>query len=462
MGYHACMLLLAEHIIPVTSDPIDDGAVLVRDGRIAQIGGAQRMKSRYPNEEVRDFGKAVIMPGFVDCHTHLEYTVLRGMVHDVPYAEWLAMEHAKADLMTRDDRYDSALLGCMEMLSGGITTVADFTSTGASCEAVNDMGLRAVVYRSVGATEKTKVDQAVEDALEDVRSWRASSDSECITVGVAPKALHACHPSVFSKVNDLAAQMDFPVAMHVAGSYEELRYIRDGATPLSVRGISKDADSLTDRPMWLPTGVTPVNYALNWDAFASNDVLAVHCVHVDDTDIAKLKEHDVAIAVCTRCNAQLGMGLAPLLKFLRAGVRVGLGTDSPAATNSADMFTEMRLGTLIHRAVNRNAFLSAATMLELATMGGARALRMEDEIGSLEPGKKADIIAIDLSGSRQTPLVDPITAVVTGAAAADVLFSMVDGKPRYERGGTWHDRHGELDSASVVHRVSQIRGRLRD
>lgn len=117
MRYYVRMLLCAEHIIPVTQPPIDDGAVLVRDGRIVEIGGAQRMKARYPEEEVRDFGRAAIMPGFIDCHTHLEYTVLRGVVHDVPYAEWLAHEHAKADMMTRDDRYDSALLGGMEMLS---------------------------------------------------------------------------------------------------------------------------------------------------------------------------------------------------------------------------------------------------------------------------------------------------------------------------------------------------------
>ncbi len=461
MRYYVRMLLLAEHIIPVTSDPIDDGAVLVRDGRIVEIGGAQRMRSRHPKEEVRDFGRAVIMPGFVDCHTHLEYTVLRGIVHDVPYAEWLAMEHAKADMMTRDDRYDSALVGCMEMLSGGVTTVADFTSTGASCEAINDMGLRSVIYRSVGVPEKAKVDDAVKAAVKDVRAWRETSDTERIAVGIAPKALHACHPSIFSSVNALAAGMGLPVAMHMAGSYEELRYIRDGATPLSVRGISRDTDSLTDRPMWLPTGVTPVNYALNWNAFDAENTLAVHCVHVDDHDIAKLKAHDVAIAVCTRCNAQLGMGLAPLPKFLQAGIRVGLGTDSPAATDSADMFTEMRLGMLIHRSVNRNIFLSASTMLELATMGGARALRMDDEIGSLEPGKRADITAIDLSGSRQMPLVDPVAAVVTGAAVADVLFTMVGGETRYERGGVWRNRYGAIDSASVSHRVAQIRGKLR-
>ena len=453
------MLLCAEHIIPVTGDPIDDGAVLVRGDEIVEIGGAQRMKAHYPDEEVRDFGQAAIMPGFVDCHTHLEYTALRGIVHDVPYAEWLYHEHAKANLMSHDDRYDSALLGGLEMLSGGVTTVADFTSTGASLEAARELGLRAKAYRSVGATDKASVKPAVEAAVRDALRWREESDPARYTIGIAPKALHACNPAIFGEVNAAAERYGFPVAMHVAGSYEEYKYIKNGSMPLSVREANAGADTLADRPMWLPTGVTPVNYALNWRAFSSPDVLAAHCVHVDEDDIAHLRKYDVAIAVNTRCNAQLGMGLAPLQKFLKAGIRVGLGTDSPAATDSADMFIEMRLGMLIHRAVDRTVFISAKTMLELATIGGARALRMDDRIGSLEPGKRADIIAIDLSGSRQTPLVDPVTAVVEGAAAADVLFTMVEGEVLYERGGTF--RSG-IDPVEAAHRGAQIRGKLRD
>ena len=213
------MLLCAEHIIPIAGEPIDDGAVLVRDGRIVEVGGAQRMKAHYPQEEVRDFGRSAIMPGFVDCHTHLEYTALRGIVHDVPYAEWLVTEHAKADMMSRDDRYDSAVIGGMEMIAGGVTTVADFTSTGASFEAAQDVGLRGKFYRSVGATSKSQVDTAIEEAVADIKRWRSEADPDRMQIGIAPKALHACHPTIFSKVNEVAEKLDLPVAMHVAGSY---------------------------------------------------------------------------------------------------------------------------------------------------------------------------------------------------------------------------------------------------
>ena len=459
MRYHIHMLLCAQHISPVTAEPIEDGAVLVVDGRIVEIGSAQRLKSRHPSEEVRDFGQAVIMPGLVDLHTHLEYTALRGIVHDVPYAEWLAIEHKKADQMTRDERYDSAYLGCLEMIAGGVTTLAEFTSSGASCEALHDLGLRAHVYRSVGATDKNAVDIALDEALVDVNRWRGGVDADRIAVGIAPKALHACHPTLFRKVNELAARENLPIAMHIAGSYEEYKYIKYGSTPLSVRGITRGEDTLTDRPTWLPTGVTPVNYALNWDAFSSpTNVLAVHCVHVDEDDVKKLKQYDVAVAVSTRCNAQLGMGLTPLQDFLSSGLRVGLGTDSPAATDTADMFIEMRLGMLIHRAVDRESFLSAQTMLELATIGGARALRMEDEIGSLDEGKRADLIVVDLSASRQTPLVDPVTAVVTGASASDVIYTMVGGMPLFDLRKRWAGGANVIDAAR---RCAKIRTRLK-
>ncbi len=453
------MLLCARHILPVTQSPIEDGAILVRDGRIVEIGGAQRMRTHYPDEEIRDFGLAALMPGLVNLHTHLEYTALRGIVHDVPYAEWLLAEHAKANRMTRDNRYDSAVIGGLEMLSGGVTTLAEFSSTGASFEALQDLGIRSVVYRSVGVENKQDVDVAIDGALADVESWSASADPDRMRIGIAPKALHACHPSVFSKVNDAANRLNLPVAMHVAGSYEEYHYIRYGSMPLSVRGLPANEEDIAERPMWLPAGVTPVNYALNWDAFRSDEVLAVHCVHVDDADIAKLKQYDVAIAVCSRCNAQLGMGLAPLQEFLKAGIRVGLGTDSPAATDTADMFAEMRLGMLLHRAVNHDQFLDAKTMLELATIGGARALKMEDEIGSLEVGKRADIIAADLSGSRQTPIVDPVAAVVTGVSPADVLFTMVGGDILYERGGHWNVN---VNAKEALRRGMQIRMKLKD
>ena len=425
------MLLCAQYILPITSEPFQDGAVLVRDGVIRDIGKVDMLKLRYPEEEVADFGLAALMPGLVDLHTHLENSVMRGIVHDVPYTTWILSVAEKSSKMDVSDWYDSAILGGLDALSSGITCVADITVTGAACTATQKLGLRSVIYREVGAMDKRRVDYAMRMAENDIMHWREEVDSSRITIGVAPAAIYTCHPSVFGRVAEFANRENVH-GMDVKRGYVEI-------------------------PPWLPTGTSPVRYALNWGAFETSNVLAIHCVHVDEEDVKKLKEYDVAVGVCPRCNAQLGMGVAPVNEFLRAGLRLGLGTDSPAATDSTDMLTEMRLGMLVQRAVDVNEFLDSSTMLEMATMGGARALRLDDKIGSLDVGKRADVIAVDLSSSHQTPTTDPVSAVVNTCTATDVLMTMVDGKLLYEK-SRWHV---DVEVAKNIARVIEIRGKLR-
>ncbi len=451
------MLLCAQYILPITSKPFRNGAVLVRDGLIRDIGTIDMLKLRYPDEEIVDYGLAALLPGLVDLHTHLENAVMRGIVHDVPYTTWIMSMVEKSSKMDVGDWYDSAILGGLEALSSGITCVADITATGAACTATQKLGMRSVIYREVGAMDKRRVDYAMRIAENDIMHWREEVDSQRITIGIAPAAVYTCHPSVFTKVADFARKEDVPVAMHLAGSREEFNFIKYGSSPFSVHGMD-NRRGYVEIPPWLPTGTTPVRYALNWGAFESDNVMAIHCVHVDDNDIKKLKEYDVAVAACPRCNAQLGMGIAPLTEFLRAGLRVGLGTDSPAATESTDILTEMRIGMLVQRAVNVGQFLDAATMLEMATIGGARALKLDERIGSLEVGKCADIVAVDLSGSHQTPTTDPVSALVNTCTEADVLMTMVGGKALYEK-RKWHV---DVEVAKNIARVIEIRGKLRD
>ena len=450
------MLLCAQYILPITSEPFQKGAVLVRDNVIRDIGTAEMLKLRYPDEEVVDFGQAAIMPGLVDLHTHLENSVMRGIVHDVPYTTWVTSMLEKSAKMDVSDWYDSAILGGLEALSSGITCVADITATGAACTATQKLGMRSVIYREVGAMDKRRVDYAMRIAENDIMHWREEVDGDRITIGVAPAAMYACHPSMFSKVSEFARRENVPVAMHVAGNREEYNFIKYGSSPFSVHTMDQKR-GFVEIPPWLPTGTTPVRYALNWGAFESDNVLAIHCVHVDDKDVQKLKEYDVAVAVCPRCNAQLGMGVAPINEFMRAGLRLGMGTDSPAATDSTDMLTEMRIGMLVQRAVNVGEFLDSATMLEMATIGGARALRMGDKVGSLEVGKLADVIAVDLSGSHQTPATDPVSAVVNACNGSDVLMTMVGGNVLYEK-SSWHVG---VEVARSIARVIEIRSKLR-
>lgn len=451
------MLLSAQYILPITSEPFQNGAILVRDGLIRDIGPVESLKLRYPDEEVKDFGSAALLPGLVDLHTHLENAVVRGIVHDVPYTTWimsLLETSAKLDVA---DWYDSAILGGLEALSSGITCVADITATGAASTATQKLGLRSVIYREVGAMDKRRVDHAMRLAENDILHWREEVDPSRITIGIAPAAMYACHPSVYGRVAELANREHLPVAMHLAGNREEFNFIKYGSSPFAVH-VMDDKRGYVEIPPWLPTGTTPVRYALNWGAFEAENVLAIHCVHVDEKDVKTLKKYDVAVGVCPRINAQLGMGVAPIGEFLRAGLRIGLGTDSPAATDSTDMLEEMRLGMLIQRAVNTNTFVESATMLEMATLGGARALKLDDKIGSLEVGKCADIIAVDLSGSHQTPTTDPVSAVVNTCTGSDVLMTMVAGVPLYET-NKWNVG---VEVARSIARVIEIRGKLRD
>ena len=449
------MLLCAEYVLPITQPPIEKGAVLVRDGKIQDVGRADVLKARYAGEETKDFGLAALMPGLVNLNSRLEHAVMRGIVHDEPYITWLQLVNETSSLMNGSDWHDSAILGGLEALSAGITTVADVTSSSAPCDAVRELGLRSVIYREVTAMDKRRVDHAMRQAKSDVEKWQDEYASDLVTVGIAAGPLYACHPLIFSKIVEFADDT-LPVALQLAASREEYNFIKRGSSALSVHSENVNRGSV-EIPPWLPTGVTPVNYVLNWGGLDAKNILAVHCVHVNDDDLDELRSHDVAIAVCQRCNAQLGMGVPPLADYLRAGMRVGLGTDSPAATDSTDLFIEMRTGMLLQRAVTRNMFLDSATMLEMATMGGARALRMEDKIGSLEVGKLADIVAVDLSGSHQTPTTDPISAVVNTAASTDVVMTMVNGQVLYES-DQWHV---DVQVARNIASVIEIRGKLR-
>lgn len=442
------MLLLADYILPISSSPIKKGALLVRDGVIVNIGSAESLLAHYPDEEVKDFGTAALMPGLVDLHTHLESSVLRGLIKDAPYVSWMADVIEKSVHMNALDWYHSAMLGGLEALQAGITCLADISATGAVFKAVNQLGLRSVIYREVGAMDKRRIDFALKQAYKDIDAWQEEA-SDLVNVGIAPAPLYVCNPAILKLVSKYAKEHNLPVALHVAASREEYDFIMRGTSTLAVHKNETPRGYL-EIPPWLPAGVTPVNYALNWGAFDSGNVLALHCIHVTYEDIEKLKQRDVAIAICPRANAQLGMGQAPFDEYLRRGLRVGLGTDSPAATDSTDMLTEMRIGMLVQRAVNPRHFIDAHTMLEMATLGGARALKLDHRIGSLEVGKEADIIAVDLSGSHHDSSTDPVAMLVNTASASEVLMTMVAGKILYEQ-SQW-----QLDVNVVEHVSSAI------
>ena len=221
--------------------------------------------------------------------------------------------------------------------------------------------------------------------------------------------------------------------MHLAGSQEETDFVRYGSSPFSVHASSLETADFF--PPWLPAGTSPVTYVYNWGILDGPNVLAVHCIHADDDDIAILKSRDVAVASCPRIAARLGMGTPRIDKMLEAGLRCGFGTDSPAATDTIDMIDEMRIGMLLQRTIAsglKKQLLTSRKALRMATIDAARALKMEDVIGSLEPGKRADIIAVDLHNSHQNPTSNPESAVIYTANQDNVMMTMVNGRILYD------------------------------
>ena len=451
------MLLTARYVVPVSQPCIENGGVLVRDGKIVAVGYATQLKVKYPKEELLDFGLAALLPGLVDCHTHLEYSAMRGLVNDVPYSAWKTAVAEKEPLFTSQNWDDSAIMGGLEAIASGITTIADITRTGASGHAAQALGLRGIIYREVEAMDHHFIDAAMEEAVADIDAWNRTVDRDRLSIGIAPASVQSCNPKIFELVGEYAKD-GTPVAVHLAGSSEEYDFVKAGSSPFSVHNQELGAGFGVDMPPWLPTNVSPVRYLLNWKIFDVPNVLAIHCVHVDDFDIRKLAERGVSIAYCPRCNAKLSMGIAPVNEFLRAGIKVGLGTDSPASNDSTDMLEEMRLGLLLQRAVgDRRSFLDATSMVYMATLGAAKALHLDESIGSLDEGKEADIVAVDLSKSNRIPTRHPEEAIVYSGSREGVLMTMIGGRILYDG-----DFCTEVDVERVRNKVEEMRFKFRN
>jgi 5-methylthioadenosine/S-adenosylhomocysteine deaminase len=406
----------ADWVVPVEGEPIRDGAVVIADdGTIAAVGPASEVGAG------ERFDGCVLVPGFVNCHSHLEYAVYAGFGDGLPFSSWIGTHVARKSLLDADDMRAIAVDGAHECLRSGVTTVGDCSFAGVAAEAAAETGLRAIVYLEVFGRDGTAVER-----FHELRDRVAPVVSDRVRLGVSPHAPYTCTLELY----EACAALGLPTATHLAESVAERQYLVDGTGDWSAF-----AELLVP-----PPGITGVRM-LGGAGLLGPSLMAAHCVHVDYDEIALLAEHGVGVAHCPRSNGFLGCGIAPLADLLAAGIPVGIATDSPASTPSFDLFEELRTAIVAARArARRPDALTAWKALELATLGGARVLGLDAEVGSLVPGKQADLAVVSLDGSPLDPVEDPVTAVVLGGSPDRVAATLVHGEDRYRRGTTaWPD-----------------------
>ena len=391
----------ADWVLPVDGPPVEGGLVRFDNGRIVEVARGRAE---------RHFADAAIVPGFVNAHSHLEYSVYAGFGDGHPFSDWLGLHVRRKRLLDRDDMLAVARLGALESLRSGVTTTADYSFSGAAAAAAAELGLRAIVYLEVFASDPADAE----------RQWEARraevEDSPLVAIGVSPHAPYTCSLETYR----FCLSLGVPVGTHLAESAAEDEWLVHGAGPL--RGIPILVE---------PTGRRAFE---TLEPVLGPELLCAHCVTAQPADIALLADRGVPVAHCPRSNALLGCGIAPVATMLDAGVTVGLGTDSPASTPSFDLFEELRAAAYLARARDARAgALPAEQLLRLATIDAARALRLEAEVGTLTAGKRADLTVVSLAGSPYHPVEDPAAAVVFGGSPNRVLETVVEGNTRYRR-----------------------------
>lgn len=393
------MLLQADWVLPIRQAPIRQGAVGVEAGRITEVGPAEDLRARLRGEPVREFPGCALLPGLINAHTHLEYSVFRGFAHPCGFGEWMMRLLLARRSLTPDDFAVSAEWGARECIRSGVTCIADASVEGwTTARAAAAVGLRARVYLEVFGLD----DSELSGTMAHLQGRLASLRRECgplVQAGISPHAPYTVSARLYREVALLAQREGLKVATHVAESAAETEFLETGAGPVA---RAYQAARLWKGEGWSPPKRSTVAYLESCDAL-NPDVLAVHCVQVGDRDIATLTRHGVKVCHCPRSNQHLGCGSAPIVGLLGAGVPVALGTDSLGSNDSLDMFEEMwgAMVTSRRRALQSGERrLAAAEVLHMATLGGARALGLDRVIGSIEPGKRADLLIVQLPPRR--------------------------------------------------------------
>jgi aminodeoxyfutalosine deaminase len=422
-------VVAADYVLPVSSDVIERGALAICDGLIADVGSRDHLRRNFPDAEFEDFGSAAILPGFVNCHSHLEITSMRGALDKVEhdFAAWLLRLTELRAALTDEDLIDAATHGVREGLAAGVTCFGDIGRSGfAGLEALKTTGARGILFQETNFSPLDETaDEQFATLIEKFETLRTRETTR-VRVGLSPHSPYTVSPKLLTMIAGFARENEVKLSIHAAESSSENEFLTSGGGQF--RKIFDDAGVA-----WSPPDSPSIEYLESLGVLAARPILG-HCVTVSDRDIQLIAGSGAAIAHCPKSNAKFGHGVAPLERFLDAGVTVGLGSDSVASNNSCDLLEEGRFAALAARTLaGRRKFISPEEILRIATLGGAEALGLDSQIGSLEPGKQADIAVISLEAPAQQPIGDIHAALVFSSNGRDVALTMVAGEEVFRR-----------------------------
>ena len=403
------LLIDARWVIPVNpaGRVLDEHSVAVRDGRIVAVLPRDDAHAAYVAAEHVCLPMHALVPGMVNLHTHAAMSLMRGFADDVPLMQWLQdrIWPAEAKHVSPQFVYDGTLLACAEMLRGGITCFNDmYYFPGEAARAALDIGMRAALGLVVIEFPSAYASDADDYVAKGLALRDALRDQPLLSFCMAPHAPYTVSDKTFARLITLAEELDLPVHMHVHETEDEIE-----------RSLAEH-------------GMRPLERLRRMGLVGPN-LIAVHAIHLTPEEIGLLMQNGSSVAHCPSSNLKFANGFAPVARMLAEGVNIGLGTDGPASNSRLDMFQEMRQAALLAKAVSGDArALPAHRVLSMATLDGARALRLDHAIGSIEKGKFADLMAVKFTAPDMLPCYDPISHIVYAAGRENVSHVWVAGR----------------------------------
>ncbi|TCS84170.1 amidohydrolase [Tepidibacillus fermentans] len=409
------------------NEVIHNGSMIFEEDTITYIGESPENLASF-DQVINAHGK-IVMPGLINTHTHAAMSLLRGYGDDLPLQEWLEQKMWPIEGKFQEEHIRLGTeLSVIEMLKSGTTTFADmYNQMDIVADIVRQSGSRASLSRGMlGFGSKEMLTQKLKDTVRFAKQWHLQAEGR-VRVMISPHSPYTCSPDFIKEALVIAKELDLPIHIHVSETEREVKL---------------NMDRYKKRP---------VEHLYHLGVF-DHPTLIAHAVHVNQEEINLLEKMGVKISYNPGSNLKLGSGIAPVPEMLKVGIRVALGTDSAASNNNLDMFEEMRLASLIHKGYHQDPLaISAKIAIQMATRYGAEALFMEDEIGSLEVGKKADFIILNTNQAHFHPMYDPISHIVYSASGKDVQDVFINGKQVVKYGEVL-----TLDEQRIIFEVEQI------